>query len=82
MGEVITEKDKEYEAQERAAAPGDDQAMADRVNNRSLRPNSDAFREFMKAGPTRIRISSRWNPPSSPPPAVRRSARPSPASAW
>ena len=23
MGEVITEKDKEYEAQERAAAPGD-----------------------------------------------------------
>ena len=50
MGEVITEKDKEYEAQERAAAPGDDQAMADRVNNRSLRPNSDAFREFMKSG--------------------------------
>ncbi len=24
--------------------------MADRVNNRSLRPNSDAFREFMKSG--------------------------------
>ena len=27
MGEVITEKDKEYEAQERAAAPGDDQGL-------------------------------------------------------
>ena len=50
MGEVITDKDREYEAAEQAAAPGDDQAMGDRVNNRSLRPNSDAFREFMKSG--------------------------------
>lgn len=28
MGEVITDKDREYEAAEQAAAPGDDQAMA------------------------------------------------------
>lgn len=50
MTEVVTEKDKEYEAEERAAAPGPDQAMSDRVNNRSLRPQSEAFKEFMRSG--------------------------------
>lgn len=50
MSEVITEKDKEYEAREEANAPGADQAMSDRVNNRSLRPNSSAFIDFMKTG--------------------------------
>ena len=30
MGEVITDKDKEYEKMEREAAPGPDQAMSDR----------------------------------------------------
>ena len=50
MGEVITAKDKEYEAEERSQAPGSDQAMSDRVNNRSLRPRSEAFKEFMKTG--------------------------------
>lgn len=34
MSEVITDKDKEYEAREEANAPGADQAMSDRVNNR------------------------------------------------
>ena len=43
-------KDKEYEAREEANAPGADQAMSDRVNNRSLRPQSAAFKEFMKSG--------------------------------
>ena len=37
MNEVITDKDKEYEAMEQSSAPGPDQAMSDRVNNRSLR---------------------------------------------
>lgn len=50
MSEVITEQDKEYEAREQAAAPGDDQPMNDRVNNRSLRPRSDAFADFMSSG--------------------------------
>ena len=50
MSEVITEKDKEYEAREEANAPGADQAMSDRVNNRSLRPDSSAFIDFMKTG--------------------------------
>lgn len=50
MSEVITEQDKEYEAREEATAPGDDQPMGDRVNNRSLRPRSDAFVEFMSSG--------------------------------
>ncbi|WP_288148021.1 aminopeptidase P family protein [uncultured Bifidobacterium sp.] len=50
MSEVITEQDKAYEAREEAAAPGDDQPMGDRVNNRSLRPRSDAFVEFMSSG--------------------------------
>jgi Xaa-Pro aminopeptidase len=50
MSEVITEQDKEYEAREEAAAPGSDQPMGDRVNNRSLRPRSDAFVEFMSSG--------------------------------
>ena len=40
MDSVITEADKAYEAEERKNAPGPDQPMADRVNNRSLRPNS------------------------------------------
>lgn len=30
MGEVITAKDKEYEAEERATAPGANQSMSDR----------------------------------------------------
>ena len=46
MGEVITAKDKEYEAEERKSAPGDNQSMSDRVNNRSLRPQSPAFKRF------------------------------------
>lgn len=50
MSEIITDKDKEYEAREQAAAPGENQAMEDRVNNRSLRPRSDAFKEFMTTG--------------------------------
>ena len=50
MGDVITEKDKEYEAQEQASAPGANQSMSDRVNNRSLRPQSSAFKAFMKSG--------------------------------
>ena len=50
MGEPITAKDKEYEERERAAAPGADQSMSDRVNNRSLRPRSEAFKEFMRSG--------------------------------
>lgn len=50
MSEVITAQDKAYEAREEAAAPGDDQPMGDRVNNRSLRPRSDAFVEFMSVG--------------------------------
>ena len=44
MNEVITDKDKEYEAMEQSSAPGPDQAMSDRVNNRSLRPRSEASR--------------------------------------
>ena len=50
MNEVITAKDKEYEAMEQSNAPGPDQAMSDRVNNRSLRPRSEAFKEFMTTG--------------------------------
>lgn len=50
MSDVITEQDKEYEAREEAAAPGSDQPMGDRVNNRSLRPRSEAFVEFMSSG--------------------------------
>ena len=50
MGEVITAKDKEYEAEERATAPGANKSMSDRVNNRSLRTQSAAFKEFMKSG--------------------------------
>ena len=50
MSEVITDKDREYEAREQASAPGADQAMGDRVNNRSLRPRSEAFKEFMRSG--------------------------------
>ena len=50
MNDVITEQDKEYEAREKAAAPGDEQPMGDRVNNRSLRPRSDAFVDFMSSG--------------------------------
>lgn len=47
---VITECDKVYEAQEAAAAPGNDQPNNDRVNNRTLRPTSETFREFMTTG--------------------------------
>ena len=50
MDSVITEADKAYEAEERKNAPGPDQPMADRVNNRSLRPNSETFRQFMTTG--------------------------------
>ena len=83
MSEVITEKDKEYEAREEANAPGADQAMSDRVNNRSLRPNSSAFIDFMKTGwdasepeiePLESRSSRRRDSPHW--------ARRSPASVW
>ncbi|WP_288270440.1 aminopeptidase P family protein [uncultured Bifidobacterium sp.] len=50
MDSVITEADKAYEAEESKNAPGPDQPMADRVNNRSLRPNSETFRQFMTTG--------------------------------
>ena len=50
MNEVITDKEQEYEAMEQSSAPGPDQAMSDRVNNRSLRPRSEAFKEFMTTG--------------------------------
>ncbi|KAB8287156.1 aminopeptidase P family protein [Bifidobacterium avesanii] len=50
MSDVVTEKDKEYEAEEAKNAPGADQPMKDRVNNRSLRPLGEAFRDFMKTG--------------------------------
>ena len=50
MNDVITPQDKAYETLERRSAPKDDQPMADRVNNRSLRPNSEAFKEFMTTG--------------------------------
>lgn len=55
MGEVITAKDKEYEAEERATAPGANQSMSDRVNNRSLRPQSAAQGVRSPAGPTMTR---------------------------
>ncbi|WP_314688301.1 aminopeptidase P family protein [uncultured Bifidobacterium sp.] len=50
MEDVITPNDRRYEQEERGHAPGDDQPMSDRVNNRSLRPDSTAFREFMTTG--------------------------------
>lgn len=50
MSDVVTSADKEYEKREQAAAPGADQPMEDRVNNRSLSPRSDAFVEFMSSG--------------------------------
>lgn len=50
MSEVITQQDKEYEAYEAAHAPGDDQAMDDRGNNRTLSPRSESFIEFMSTG--------------------------------
>ena len=50
MSEVITGKDREYEAEEEAQAPGADQPMADRGNNRTLRPTNDSFRDFMTTG--------------------------------
>lgn len=50
MSDVITDKDKEYEAEEAKSAPGPDQPNQDRVNNRTLRPTGDAFREFMASG--------------------------------
>ncbi len=50
MSAVVTDKDKEYEAREEAAAPGPAQPMADRVNNRSLRPGGEAFKTFMTTG--------------------------------
>lgn len=46
----ITEKDKEYEALEAEQAPGEDQAIDDRVNNRTLRPTGETFKEFMTTG--------------------------------
>ena len=50
MSEVVTDKDKEYEAREAAAAPGDAQPNADRVNNRTLRPTGETFKHFMTTG--------------------------------
>jgi Xaa-Pro aminopeptidase len=51
MAGIVTDKDKEYEAREMAQAPGADQPMEDRTNNRTLRPTtSTKFAEFMKTG--------------------------------
>lgn len=50
MSEVVTDKDKEYEAREAAAAPGAEQPNADRVNNRTLRPTGETFKHFMTTG--------------------------------
>jgi Xaa-Pro aminopeptidase len=51
MAEVITDNDKQYEAQELAAAPGAEQPMEDRTNNRTVRPNSSkAFQKLMETG--------------------------------
>ena len=50
MSEVVTDKDKEYEAREAAAAPGAEQPNADRVNNRTLRPTGETFKQFMTTG--------------------------------
>lgn len=50
MSDVITAQDKAYEAQEAAMAPGDDQSVDDRVNNRTLRPTGDVFKTFMTSG--------------------------------
>ena len=50
MGDVVTDKDREYERREEASAPGSDQPMHDRVNNRSLRPSGEAFKSFMTTG--------------------------------
>ena len=50
MSEVITQQDREYESMEHASAPGASQPMQDRVNNRSLRPNSPTFKKFMTTG--------------------------------
>ncbi|NEG70074.1 aminopeptidase P family protein [Bifidobacterium choloepi] len=50
MSDVVTERDREYQKEEEAAAPGNDQAMGDRVNNRTLSPRSAAFVEFMSQG--------------------------------
>ena len=72
MSEVVTEKDKEYEAREAAAAPGAEQPNADRVNNRTLRPTGETIRSPK---------SSLWSPASTSKPASTRWARSSPASA-
>ena len=56
MGEVITAKDKEYEAEERATAPGANQSMSDRVNKRCARrsdvvcsgPREDRYRQWRR----------------------------------
>ena len=50
MSEVVTDKDREYEALEAAAAPGAEQPNADRVNNRTLRPTGETFKQFMTTG--------------------------------
>ncbi|RBP98525.1 Xaa-Pro aminopeptidase [Bifidobacterium aemilianum] len=50
MSQVVTDKDREYERQEAAKAPGANQPITERVNNRSLRPNSHDFKEFMTTG--------------------------------
>lgn len=51
MARKVTEKDKQYEAEEMSAAPGAEQPMSDRTNNRTLRPTtSRKFAEFMKSG--------------------------------
>ncbi len=50
MNDVVTNKDKECEAQELAQAPGNEQPNTDRVNNRTLRPTGEVFRQFMITG--------------------------------
>ena len=60
MNEVITDKDKEYEAMEQSSAPGPDQAMSDRVNNRSLRPRSEALLNRWNLPITFRLVLTRW----------------------
>ena len=50
MSDVITPQDKEYESMEKRGAPGDDQPLGNRVNNRTIAPRSHAFTQFMTTG--------------------------------
>lgn len=50
MNEALTDKDRQHETAEAEGAPGERQPAADRVNNRTLSPHGDTFREFMATG--------------------------------